>query len=196
MEGGAWVLLERRMAEAAEVIAAQDRFIAAWGQMGTTWGISRTMAEVHALLFITGGPMCTDEVMERLEISRGNASMSLRALVDWGIVHREHKRGDRKEYFAAEQDVWTILQSIVRERMKREMHPVMAALAEQRDQASRTGGEPAGAGSGPGLDAHRRRVDEMLSLLRTLDEFSDKFLALPPTQLRETAEVLSKAMQP
>lgn len=188
-------VLELCMADGSEVIAAQDRFIAAWGQMGTTWGISRTMAEVHALLFITGGPMCTDEVMERLEISRGNASMSLRALVDWGIVHREHKRGDRKEYFAAEQDVWTILQSIVRERMKREMHPVMAALAEQRDQASRAG-DGAGPGGGPGLEAHRRRVDEMLSLLRTLDEFSDKFLALPPAQLRETAEVLSKAMQP
>ena len=74
---------------------SQDRLIAAWGQMGSTWGISRTMAEVHALLYITGQALCTDDVMARLSISRGNASMSLRALVDWGVVQREHRRGDR-----------------------------------------------------------------------------------------------------
>src|ERR1041384_3170136 len=72
---------------------AQDRFVAAWGQMGTAWGISRTMAEVHALLYIPGQPMNTDDIMERLQISRGNASMSLRALLDWGIVQRTHKIG-------------------------------------------------------------------------------------------------------
>ncbi|MGQ0627727.1 MAG: GbsR/MarR family transcriptional regulator, partial [Phycisphaerales bacterium] len=98
------------------LLDGQDRFIAAWGQMGSTWGISRTMAEAHALLYITGQPLCTDEVMERLKISRGNASMSLRALLDWGIIRRASKRGDRKEYFEAEQDVWTLLKAVVRER--------------------------------------------------------------------------------
>ena len=67
--------------------------------MGQTWGINRTMAEIHALLYITGQPLCTDDVMERLNISRGNASMSLRALCDWGIIRRLHKRGERREYF-------------------------------------------------------------------------------------------------
>ena len=90
---------------------AQDRFIAIWGQMAGAWGISRTMAEVHALLFITGESLCTDDVMDRLEISRGNASMSLRALLDWGIVERAHRRGDRKEYFRAEQDVWSLFRA-------------------------------------------------------------------------------------
>ncbi len=71
---------------------AQDRFIAAWGQMAGAWGISRTMAEVHALLYITGESLNTDEVMDRLQISRGNASMSLRSLLDWGIVERAHRR--------------------------------------------------------------------------------------------------------
>lgn len=81
------------------------------GTDGQRWGISRTMAEVHALLYITGEPLCTDDVMDRLQISRGNASMSLRALQDWGIVTRTHKRGDRKEYFLTESDVWAALQS-------------------------------------------------------------------------------------
>src|SRR5690242_11423138 len=100
---------------ASNLVRAQDEFVAAWGKMGAAWGISRTMAEVHALLYITGRPMNTDEVMERLQISRGNASMSVRALVDWGVVERTHKRGDRKEYFLAEQDVWTMFRAILRE---------------------------------------------------------------------------------
>src|SRR5436853_7239326 len=78
---------------------AQDTFIRRWGEMGATWGINRTMAEIHALLYIVAQPLCTDDVMERLNISRGNASMSLRALVDWGIIRRVHKRGERREYF-------------------------------------------------------------------------------------------------
>src|ERR1051326_7423062 len=107
-----------------ELRQAQDRFIAVWGQMAGAWGISRTMAEVHALLYITGEPLCTDDIMERLEISRGNASMSLRALLDWGIVERAHKRGDRKEYFEAEQDVWALFRAIVRERITREVDQI------------------------------------------------------------------------
>src|SRR5215471_8289396 len=78
---------------------AQDTFIRRWGEMGQTWGINRTMAEIHALLYITAQPLCTDDVMERLNISRGNASMSLRALCDWGVIRRLHKRGERREYF-------------------------------------------------------------------------------------------------
>ena len=76
---------------------AQDTFSRRWGEMGQTWGINRTMAEIHALLYITAQPLCTDDVMERLHISRGNASMSLRALCDWGIVRRLHRRGERRE---------------------------------------------------------------------------------------------------
>src|SRR5258708_38040745 len=75
---------------------AQDLFIRRWGEMGQTWGINRTMAEIHALLYICVTPLCTDDVMERLNISRGNASMSLRALWDWGVIGRPHKRGGRR----------------------------------------------------------------------------------------------------
>jgi DNA-binding transcriptional regulator GbsR (MarR family) len=165
--------------------SAQDRFIATWGQMGSTWGISRTMAEVHALLFISGRALCTDDVMERLEISRGNASMSLRALVDWGVVHRAHKRGDRKEYFEAAGDVWTMLQAILRERMKREIHPALASLAEIRDETRSTG---------EGVDEHNQRLDDMIALLRLFDEMGSKLLALDAQVMKETAETLVGGM--
>ena len=89
-----------------ELRKAQDLFIGRWGEMGQTWGINRTMAEIHALLYIVAQPLCTDDVMERLNISRGNASMSLRSLCDWGIISRLHKRGERREYFESLSDVW------------------------------------------------------------------------------------------
>ena len=83
----------------AQLLKAQDRFIDAWGRMGSVWGISRTMAEVHALLFVTGEPMCMDDIMDRLRISRGNASMSLRALLEWGVVSKAPRRGERRDYY-------------------------------------------------------------------------------------------------
>jgi len=108
-----------------QLVTAQDLFIRRWGEMGQTWGINRTMAEIHALLYITGRPLCTDDVMDRLNISRGNSSMSLRALCDWGIVRRLHKRGERREYFESLGDVWEMFSIIAAERKRREMDPVL-----------------------------------------------------------------------
>src|SRR5215211_1999238 len=109
---------------------AQDLFIRRWGEMGQTWGINRTMAEIHALLYITAQPLCTDDVMERLNISRGNASMSLRALCDWGIIRRLHKRGERREYFESLGDVWEMFSLIAAERKRREMDPVLETIKQ------------------------------------------------------------------
>src|SRR5438874_11951097 len=109
---------------------AQDLFIRRWGEMGQTWGINRTMAELHALLYITARPLSTDDVMERLNISRGNASMSLRALCDWGIVRRLHKRGERREYFESLGDVWEMFSIIAAERKRREMDPVLETIKQ------------------------------------------------------------------
>src|ERR1700704_5818043 len=109
---------------------AQDLFIRRWGEMGQTWGINRTMAEIHALCYIVGLPLCTDDVMERLHISRGNASMSLRALCDWGIIRRMHKRGERREYFESLSDVWEMFSIIAAERKRREMDPVLETIKQ------------------------------------------------------------------
>lgn len=171
---------------------AQDRFIAAWGQMGSAWGISRTMAEAHALLYIVGEPLNTDDVMERLQISRGNASMSLRALLEWGLVSREHKRGDRKEYFRAEADVWTMLRTIVRERIKREVDPVLASLYDIRDMTA-----PARVGDIPvqcakALADHNDRLDSMVDTIDSLHKLAERFTEGDGKKLRQAAKALSK----
>jgi len=177
---------------------AQDRFIAAWGQMGSTWGISRTMAEIHALLYITSEPLNTDEVMERLEISRGNASMSLRALVDWGIVTKVHRRGDRKEYFQAEQDVWTMLKQVIRERLRREVHPVLTSLFEIRDLTAATAQTSApSAADHPTVPPevvrdHNTRLDALLDLLQTMDRLGERFVGSEGKSLQLAASILSK----
>ncbi|SUX48645.1 GbsR/MarR family transcriptional regulator [Chryseobacterium indoltheticum] len=112
---------------------AKEKYIQTWGTFATNWGINRTMAQVHALLLATGKPLSTDEVMEMLEISRGNANMNLRALIDWGIVKKEFIKGDRKEYFVAEKDVWYLFKQITKERRKREIEPVITFLEELKN---------------------------------------------------------------
>ncbi len=107
---------------------AQQLFIRRWGEMAASWGISRTMAEIHALLFLAPEPLCTDDVMERLSVSRGSASMNLRDLVRWGLITRVHHMGDRKEYFEAEKDVWQMFETITRERRRREVQPIVETI--------------------------------------------------------------------
>ena len=165
---------------------AQDRFVATWGQMGSAWGISRTIAEIHALLFIVAEPLCTDDVMDRLEISRGNASMSLRALLDWGIITKVHKRGDRKEYFQAEQDVPTMFQTIARERKKRELDPVIASLYEIRDITSKPS-------SSDEISAHNTRLDNMLEFISMLDKLGQAMVSPDADGLQAFMSMLAQA---
>lgn len=118
-----------------EILAeAQAAFIDSWGALGSSWGISRTMAMVHALLLISEEPRSTDEVMAELGISRGNTSTTLRELVGWGLIRRVVRKGERREYFEAEKDVWTIFCTIARERKRRETDPALAVLESCRDQ--------------------------------------------------------------
>lgn len=170
----------------AALVLAQDRFVAAWGNMGSAWGISRTMAEVHALLFIVGTPMCTDDIMARLQISRGNASMSLRALLDWGIVTRTFKKGDRKEYFQAEQDVWAMFRAIVRERMKREVDPLLATLHEIRDDQALKHATDASAAQ------TAKRVDQLLDFFQTAETVSQRFISPAGRGLQVAASILKR----
>jgi HTH-type transcriptional regulator, glycine betaine synthesis regulator len=185
------------------LLEAQDRFIAVWGQMAGAWGISRTMAEVHALLYITGEPLCTDDIMDRLEISRGNASMSLRALLDWGIVERAHKRGDRKEYFEAEQDVWALFRAIVRERITREVDPLLASMHEIRDMTGplergkgrKTEGakaEPLTEDQRKAVHDHNQRLDDMLDFFQTLERLGQRFVSPAGRGLQVAATLLNK----
>lgn len=107
---------------------AKDELIQAWGNLGSSWGLNKTMAQIHALLMVSPKPLSTEEVMEELSISRGNANMNIRALLDWGIVYRVLVPGERKEYFKSEKDVWALARQVVTERRKRELEPILKAL--------------------------------------------------------------------
>lgn len=142
---------------------SRQLFIQRWGEMGANWGISRTMAEVHALLFVSPDPLCTDDVMAQLQVSRGNASMNLRQLVNWGLIYRVHLAGDRKEYFAGQTDVWQMFETITRERRRREIEPIVETIERcqtmVRDDLKHLRG------------AQRREVQEYDRRLREMADF-------------------------
>jgi len=109
---------------------AKNKFIQTWGALGSQWGINKTMAQIHALLMVSPEPLSMEDVMEELLISRGNASMNLRALMDWGIVYKEYKSGERKEFFTAEKDLDELAVKIAKERSKREIKPALRVLKD------------------------------------------------------------------
>lgn len=139
--------------------SSKKRFVATWGEMASCWGINKTMARVHAHLMAAEAALSTDEIMAALEISRGNANMNLRALVDWGLIRRVSVGSERKEYFQSEKDVWNMCCRIARERKKREIEPVIGALEECLREA----------GDGKESASFRKKLTELLELVRTLD---------------------------
>ncbi|MCS7002843.1 MAG: MarR family transcriptional regulator [Dehalococcoidia bacterium] len=138
---------------------AEDRFILHWGEMAQLWGINKTMGQVHALLFVTGREWSAEEIMERLHVSRGNVSVTLRSLIDWGLVRRLHKPGERREFFESIKDVAAIFRIIVAERKKREFDPTVREVERLVEQVESTA-------EGAGF---RQRLDDLRSLLRALD---------------------------
>jgi DNA-binding transcriptional regulator GbsR (MarR family) len=109
---------------------AKNKFVQTWGALGSQWGINKTMAQIHALLMVSSKAVSMEDIMDELQISRGNASMNLRALMDWGIVYKEYKAGERREFFTAEKDLDELAAKISRERSKREIKPALKVLKE------------------------------------------------------------------
>ncbi len=145
---------------------ARDEFISQWGAMGGAWGINRTMAQVHALLMTSEKALTTDEVMEELKISRGNAHQNLRELVGWGLVRNIIKKGERKEYFESEKDVWRMFCTIARERKRREIEPALKALRACDEQTKSLRGEKA--------MAFNRQIKELSEFLGQMDSIMDR----------------------
>ncbi len=116
-----------------KLVEAREQFIQSWGILGSQWGINRSMAQVHALLLVASQPLSTDDVMEQLTISRGNANMNLRDLINWQLVEKVIVSGDRKEYFTAEKDIWKVATRIMYERKKRELDPMLKVLSKLED---------------------------------------------------------------
>jgi len=113
-----------------ELQKGKERFIQSWGAFGSSWGINRTMAQVHALLLVSQESLTAEEIMEELQISRGNANMNVRTLIDWGLVYKDLKPGERKEYFVAEKDMSLVVKKIITERKKKELEPMIKILDE------------------------------------------------------------------
>ncbi len=108
----------------------QYKFIMSWGSLGSQWGMNKTLAQIHGLFLITEDALCTDEIMETLKISRGNANMNIRALLDWGMIYKELIPGERKEYFIGEKDMWLILKRVMKVRKERELDPMLHIVKE------------------------------------------------------------------
>ncbi len=143
---------------------AKAQFISSWGAFGSHWGINRTMAQVHALLMISPEPLSQDDVMEQLNISRGNVNMNMRDLIDWGLVDRVIIPGERKEYFTAEKDIWKVARLIVKERKKRELDPMLKLL----DQLENVEGDK--------KDKNIKQFTDTVSSIKRFGQQADKML--------------------
>ena len=156
----------------------RDNFISQWGAFGSHWGINRTMAQIHALLMTGLEALSTDEVMAKLSVSRGNAHTNLKELVSWGLVRIVVKKGDRKEYFDAERDVWKIFTIILRERQRREIDPALDLLRNCQEETKGLEGAEA--------EAFRNQVKELenfVSFARNLGSKVDKLSYGPAMKL-------------
>lgn len=117
-----------------ELQTSKQKFIDTWGALGSEWGINKSVAQVQAILLVSTDPMSTDDIMEALTISRGNANMSLRQLMDYGIIYKKVVAGDRKEYFIAEKDIWKWAVKVAMMRKQKEIDPVMSVLSELKEE--------------------------------------------------------------
>ncbi len=185
--------------------ASKSLFIRRWGELSGYWGINRTMAEIHALLFVSTEPICTDDVMEKLLISRGNSSMNLRSLVDWGLIERVHLRGDRKEYFTCRTDVWQMFETILQQRRRREVEPIIETIERCVEMAashdpSSNGSAHRRASTGETEDReeiriYRERLKEMHTFLKLFGSLVDLVVKLGPKELSGLAKTMA-AMTP
>ncbi|GBD36533.1 HTH-type transcriptional regulator MmpR5 [bacterium HR36] len=152
----------------------EQQFVELWGDMSSWWGVSRTMAEIHGLLYISGEALSAEEIQKRLGISRGNVSMNIRTLVEWGLVRRVRKRGDRREYFQSVTDVWEMFTVLAAQRKRREIDPVLRTLEQCRERLSV---EALGQAAEDTKTRQRlERIENLLTFLRLLEQLAEKFI--------------------
>jgi len=143
---------------------AREEFLAQWGALGSAWGVNRTMSRIHALLMISRESLTTDEIMEDLEISRGNAHANIKELVSWGLVRPVLRKGVRKDYYEAEKDVWKVVRLISRQRRRKELEPAVEVLGDCLDRTR-------------GLrDAESKAFREQLKELQEFAQLADRVL--------------------
>jgi DNA-binding transcriptional regulator GbsR (MarR family) len=162
----------------------KEKFILHWGEMGSLWGINRTMAQVHALLFISSKPLSANEIMEELQISRGNVSMALRELIAWGIVSRVHIKGERREFYTTEKDVWNLFRLIARERKKREVDPTIDVLRDSVNELNQM----------PDAEGKYER-EQLKSLLDFFEAGTEVYKELEAQNPNSIVKLLGKALR-
>jgi DNA-binding transcriptional regulator GbsR (MarR family) len=166
----------------------EDRFVDLWRTMSSLWGVSPTMAQIHGLLFITGAALSMDEIMARLTISRGNVSMNLSKLVEWGLVRRVHKRGDRRDYYESLRDIWEMFTLVAAQRKRREVDPILKTLRECREQLSP---DPMAIEDRDAKVRERlQRINDLYSFLTLVDGLAQRFFE-SHRSLREAVGLLS-----
>ena len=158
-----------------ELTDVARKFVLHWGEMGNAWGVNRSVAQIHALLFFHGRPLHAEEISETLGIARSNVSTSLKELQNWKLIQATHQLGDRRDYFETSLDVWVLLRTVVRERKEREFDPTARALDAMVKM--------------PGFEDERPdvqdRVRDTLRLMTTLATWSDEMLRLSPATLEK-----------
>ena len=163
-----------------------------WGQMAGHWGINRTMSQIHALLMVAHEPMTAEQIMDELQISRGNVSMNLRELTNWGIVRRTSLPGDRRDFFTTEADVWTMFQIILRERKKRELDPLLSRLDECLVLAGKKPEKALSADDKAALEVYVKRVTELRDFFGTFHRLFAVLLDNQPGSLAKAVKVIDK----
>jgi DNA-binding transcriptional regulator GbsR (MarR family) len=162
-----------------ELSATSQKFVLHWGEMGTRWGVNRTVAQIHALLYLSGKPLPADEIAETLAVARSNVSTSLRELQAWNLVRMVHVLGDRRDHFETSTDIWELTRTIIRERKEREIAPTMAVLKELLDSPELMV---------DGLD-RAARIKEMLVMLESLSLWSEEMLRLDTETLTKVLKL-------
>ncbi len=160
-----------------------QKFILHWGEMGARWGINRSVAQIHALLYLAPQPLPADEIAETLAIARSNVSVGLKELQTWGLVKATQTLGDRRDHFETSTDVWELFRIIIRERKRRELDPTVALLRECVSDARSSEGE---ASSPPHL---ADRLSAMLEFMELTDAWGERAARLSPQNLRRLAKL-------
>src|SRR5467141_1160096 len=177
-------MIEQANSRSGGLAAVEEKFVLHWGEMGTKWGINRTVAQVHALLYLAAKPLPADEISTTLSVARSNVSTSLRELQGWGIVQVVHVLGDRRDHFETLKDVWEIFRIVTEERKKREIDPTLRVLAECVQEAK----------SGQG-DAHtKERLEAMLEFLVAMSGLFEEILRMPTGALKSVVKLRGKVI--
>ena len=176
-------------AELNQTLETVERdFVELWGTMSSLWGINPAMARIHGVLFITNQAMSMDDIMDKLAISRGNVSMNLTKLLEWGLVKRVHRPGDRRDHYEALSDVWEMFTVIAAQRKRREIDPLLNTLKRCKEGLSP---ESLGArAEDPAAQDRYRRINDMLKFLTLMDSLSQRFFESHKS-LRAAVELLS-----